>query len=629
MVKKLTLPLLLVCWTLTTLGQRLGEQSTAGFTNSRTYSNNDLSRLRPPLMQILLAGGPGINDATSLAVFDGGKILIGEKGSSITYTLFSHGGLQYPPVTTIWSQTVSGASADFRFVPAVGKSVAILGGQASIKAVNVVDGSVLWTDQVGDTNGRFPALTDNLAVYSGSNKVVVRTLSGTPFFEQAVTTAAAPLAVTDDSLYFLGRDRTLWAINLAATPVSNKWAPVPNIAGEGASLIATDEILFVNDPVGHTVKAINAATGQPAWEEAIAVPGTFATNPALALGSGRLFVFRSDNGSGQAAITAYDANTGTELWSITEKEAGLEYGFLASDTLYYYHGGKQIRGRDATTGALLWSTAKANVRGLTATSRRPALVDPWGVDNRSGELLVLLPNAVRVYSPVNDLYIPHMANGMGQTTLIVLSNAGANPAETTVTFLDKDGMVPVPVKGLGTKYFLNVIVPPNSSIGIQTLDQGGPLTVGWVRVGSDEPLHGTANFQYSEQEEIVREAAVADARPIGSANIFVSVGSGFNTGVAMANPSLPGPPLEPDEMQQAHITLRLLNSSGKLLASKSLDLEPVAHVARFVDELFADEVGTAFEGTLAIDSDVPIVITAIRTKDGVQISSYPVGQAVK
>jgi len=598
MSRKLILPLLLLCFSLPVFGQKLGDQSSAGFNNARTYANVDLPILRPPLRLFETVSLAGITNANSLAVFED-QFLVGQPGSPVTYKLFNRQG------TNLWTQTLVGTDPTFRYVPAFSNSIVILGGESttSIKAVKVSDGTVVWSDMIGDTSGRFPAVTDNFAIYAGSNKIVARTLGGTVFWQENVTTAASAIAVRDDSVYFLTQDRTLRAVNLV-TPTTPKWPALANVASAGASLIASEKYVFVNDPANGIVAAITAATGQTAWSHTD-LTGTFATSPALALAYGRLYVFRSNDGSGHAVVTVYDANTGEELWHITEAGAGLAHAFIADNTLYYYHGGGEIRARDAATGALLWSIAKSDVRALSGGKF---------------QLFVLRGNAIEIYAATNEIFMPQMANGGGQTTLVMLSNPNPQPVEATVNFFNEDGdPVSVPLRTFGTHDEVDVTIPANSSLGIQTLDQGGSLIVGWVRVSSDGPLRGTTDFQFTQEQEIVREAGVADSLPIGSSNVFISVGGGFNAGVAMANPT----------EQDAEVTLRLLNNSGIELATAPVSIASGGHVAKFVTELFEDEVGSAFEGTLVIDSDVPLAVTAIRTKGGVQISSYPVGQAVR
>jgi len=576
----------------------MGDQSSAGFNNARTYTNNDLAGVRPPLRLFQTISLTGVTNANSVAVFEN-QFLVGQPGSPVNYKMFSRGG------NTLWTQDVFGTGGSFRYVPALGGSLVILGGESttSVKAVKISDGTVLWSDQVGNANGRFPAVTDNLAIYAGSDRIVARTLAGSVFWQQAVTTAATAIAVRDDSLYFLSRDRTLRAVNLMTGAL--KWAPVLNVASDGASLVASEKYLFVNDPAGGIVAAFSAATGQLAWNQIVNLPGTFATGPALALAYGRLYVFRANNGSGRAAISAYDADTGEAIWVVREHGEGLSHAFIADNAIYYYHGNEDIRVRDAATGTLIWSIPDTRITALTAAN---------------GELVALRPNAIDIYQPTNEIFMPHMANGAGQTTLIMLSNTGSQPATADVEFFKEDGgHLSVPLRSFGTQFEVQVTIPPNSSTAVQTLDQGGNLVSGWVRVGSTVPLHGTTNFQYSEQQDIVREAGVADAVAIGAANIFVSVGGGFNAGVAMANPT----------EQDAEVTLRLLNNSGIEVGSQTMTLESGGHVARFINEMFTSQVGSAFEGTLAVETDVPLAITAIRTKGGIQISSFPIGQAVR
>jgi len=300
----------------------------------------------------------------------------------------------------------------------------------------------------------------------------------------------------------------------------------------------------------------------------------------------------------------FDANTGDPVWTITEPDEGISSAFIADNAIYYYNAG-QVRVRDAATGALLWSIAKSDVRGLTGVN---------------GELYILRDNAIDVYGPTNEIFMAQMANGLGQTTLVMLANPSSKPVEAVVDFFGEDGSpVAVPLETFGSESQVELLIPANSSVGIQTLDEGGSLISGWVRVLSDAPLRGMTDFQFTEGDEIMREAGVADALPIGSANVFINVGDGFNAGVAIANPT----------EQDAEVTFRLLNSSGNEVGSDTVTVGAGGHMAQFVNEVFKDEVGTAFKGTLVIESDVPVVLTAIRTKGGVQISSYPVGQAVR
>ena len=107
---------------------------------------------------------------------------------------------------------------------------------------------------------------------------------------------------------------------------------------------------------------------------------------------------------------------------------------------------------------------------------------------------------------------------------------------------------------------------------------------------------------------------MADASAVGEASLFAEHGDGVSTAVAIAAP------VDAD----AAIVLRLLGEDGLELASNEVSISGGGHTARFIDELFPEEVGDRFQGTLALESTVPVVVTALRTKNGIQLSSYPV-----
>ena len=73
--------------------------------------------------------------------------------------------------------------------------------------------------------------------------------------------------------------------------------------------------------------------------------------------------------------------------------------------------------------------------------------------------------------------------------------------------------------------------------------------------------------------------------------------------------------------------MRLLNQAGTEFSDKDIFLAAGAQIAQFLQELFPVEVGDDFQGTVVISSDIPVVVTALRTQSGLQMSSIPVGQA--
>ncbi len=325
-----------------------------------------------------------------------------------------------------------------------------------------------------------------------------------------------------------------------------------------------------------------------------------------------LVVFLSDDSVDNGTIKAYDPNTGDPLWEVSESSAGIDYGLLANNVIYYYHmPTDRIRARDALTGALLWSINRPGVESLVAAN---------------GFLFVLFEDKIEVYSATFALFFALVADGAdpatgSQTTLFTLVNTSDETATGRLFFIARDGSpLELPIEDFaGDTSEIPFSIPPRASTKVQTL--GGPVVqTGWARAESDQPIRGSAIFQFSQGGDILFEAGIADSVPTGEANTFASRtggGPGFNTGVAISAPL--------DET--AKVSVGLLNQGGTEIADKDIFLAAGAQIAQFLQELFPTEVGDDFTGTVVISSDIPVVITALRTQSDLQMSSIPVGQA--
>ena len=263
------------------------------------------------------------------------------------------------------------------------------------------------------------------------------------------------------------------------------------------------------------------------------------------------------------------------------------------------------------TGALLWSINRPGVEALVTAN---------------GFLFVLFEDTIEVYSATEALFFALVADGAdpatgSQTTLFTLVNSSDETATGRLFFIARDGSpLELPIEDFaGDTSEVPFSIPPRASIKVQTL--GGPvIQTGWTRAESSQPIRGSAIFQFSQGGDILFEAGIGDSLPTAEANTFASRiggGAGFNTGVAIAAPL--------DET--ARVSLDLLNQAGTEIADKNIFLAAGAQIAQFLQELFRAEVGDDFTGTVVIRSDIPVVITALRTQSGLQMSSIPVGQA--
>ncbi|MFQ5740739.1 MAG: PQQ-binding-like beta-propeller repeat protein [Acidobacteriota bacterium] len=591
------------------LAQEIGDQGTAGYTNSRTYLNADMGNFRPPLTLSETIELPGVVSAEALLVFSNENrrhFLVGEGGAETSqYRLFdAETGAQ------IWNVPFAGSPQPLNYIPAFDDDIVILGGPATtaVKAIRVSTGLELWEDNsVGDTSGRFPVLTNGLVVYQGAGAITAADplIGPNPsFWSLATTTAESPISLLGQQAYTLDGSGTLRALDVRDG--STLWS-ASGFPGVNPNIISTEQLVFVNNTEDHIVSALRADDGSVAWMQQT---GTLSETPGMGLAYDRLYLFIGDDGGGNAGLAALDPDTAQLLWSQSESGAGIDFGLVANNVVYYYHQATQrIRARDAFSGNLLWSIQEPDVRGLSAAG---------------GSLNVLLANRVDVYRASNTIYFAHLADGDGQQTLVTLNNRTSETAMGTATFFGTAGSpLNLAIEGAGTTSNVAFTVPPGSSTSIQTLG-GMTARSGWARVTSDRPLTGSSIFQFVDEttNEILFEGGVSDSPLAGRSNVFVLVEfpplrpSLVSTGVAVANPL--------DET--AMVVYRLLDSGGTETASVMEMFESGTQQARFVEELFPGQISDNFSGTLVIESDLPVAVTTLRTQGLLQLSSYQVGQ---
>jgi len=594
--------------TIVSPAQNVGDQATAGFTNQRTYFNSDAGDLKPPLVWLdtidlseIVAEG-----AESLAVFEN-MVLIGEGGEPTSYSLIADG--------VLWTANVTGIDAPLDYVPAFSNDIVLLGGPATttVKAVRVSTGLTAWEDtSVGSTTGRYPIITDNMAIYHGENAVVAADATTSQvFWRHDTTTAEAPLAMYGRHVYLLQKEGSLQALDLRSTGAAGVlWVSDSPVGSDGSSLIATEKYIFVSNPEAGTVTTVNSADGSTIRTWNFSAFG----KPAIALAYDLLFVFSSHEN--EVRVGAYDPDTGELIWEATDStgEPGLpEYGLVGNNVVYFYNtASNRIRALDAFSGTLLWSIHQEGVRGLSIASNF---------------LLVLGAQNLDIYDASNTLYLAQIADGLGAATLITINNLSSVANDVTVSFFDEEGN-PLPLEilgGTGASSSVTRTLPANGSVGIQTLGTSDPLVTGWAKAVADRPIAGSAIFQFGVEGDVLFEAGVLDSPATGRGNVLASrfetlAGREYSTGIAIANPL--------DEIANVTVTFQRRVPST-LVVEETIVLESMHHEDLFLQELFPDEAVLGSEGTLLVTSDIPVVITALRTQDGYQMSSYPVGQPVR
>jgi hypothetical protein len=132
----------------------------------------------------------------------------------------------------------------------------------------------------------------------------------------------------------------------------------------------------------------------------------------------------------------------------------------------------------------------------------------------------------------------------------------------------------------------------------------GAATLGYARVqpepGSEAP-GGQAIIANRSGEVLVSEMSVPLSEPTLRGRIFVEIGDGLDTGIAIANPH--------DEAVQ--IVFELVSTAGASLPAASVTLPPKTQIARFFSEQPFNTPGP-FTGAMTLSASLPIGITALR-----------------
>ena len=175
------------------------------------------------------------------------------------------------------------------------------------------------------------------------------------------------------------------------------------------------------------------------------------------------------------------------------------------------------------------------------------------------------------------------AGGRWQTTIFI-TNSGGVLSNGSITLTRDDG----------GPYFLNWVddrgapVASGNEVGFQ-LGAGetrkfvsladAELSTGYATVTANAPVMGTALYtNFNSAGQILGEASVPAAIPLGRQALFVDTQNGFRTGLAIANPN----------NARLNITFELINTAGQKIGTAKRQVPPFQHMALFINELFPD-----------------------------------------
>jgi hypothetical protein len=215
-------------------------------------------------------------------------------------------------------------------------------------------------------------------------------------------------------------------------------------------------------------------------------------------------------------------------------------------------------------------------------------------------------------------YFPQVAVGAGWRTTIFLTNATANPASATVTFTGNDGG-PFYNNFLdeggnnvshGANGFVVSLASGESRKFVSVDDH--PLAVGWAMVSANASVLGTAMFSLLDGSgNIIAEAGIPMAIPLGKQAVFVDSTNGFRTAVMVANPN----------SGALEVHFELVSDTGQIVNSTIKTLPGFTHIALFADELFPG-MGPMV-GRLQYYCTNPMVSLGLRFSPTVQFTTLP------
>lgn len=185
-------------------------------------------------------------------------------------------------------------------------------------------------------------------------------------------------------------------------------------------------------------------------------------------------------------------------------------------------------------------------------------------------------------STLLDVTVP--PSGVAGSVAVVVRNPADGQTATLAAGFTY--AAPTVIESLGT-------LPPNGSQRIETAGPDATVRAGYATLDGS---YGVAVFRTLSGSDVVSEAAIPASTTSNVFTLYAERTTNLSTGVAIVNTGA------------TPSTITLLLNDGR---RTTLSLGAGAHTARFIHELFPS-VGTAFLGTLTIQSSSPVAAVALR-----------------
>jgi hypothetical protein len=185
---------------------------------------------------------------------------------------------------------------------------------------------------------------------------------------------------------------------------------------------------------------------------------------------------------------------------------------------------------------------------------------------------------------IGDVVLPHVVNGGGWSTSIVLVNLSTLPQKYYIDFWSNTGAAwQVPIAGPGRRDGMSGMLNPGQSVTIET-DGSGPLEEGYATVLPDTldivaRLGGFAVFRQRtagrpDAEAVVPLTSLAERNFV----LMYDNSNAFVTGIALAN-------VDPDA--PTTVTALIRDEQGSTLATETLTIQAGGHTSFTLPARFA------------------------------------------
>ena len=199
-----------------------------------------------------------------------------------------------------------------------------------------------------------------------------------------------------------------------------------------------------------------------------------------------------------------------------------------------------------------------------------------------------------------------------QTTVILVNDSPYRATGTLMFYGDAGTPLIMTIGGTSGSSFP---VTLNAGATARFVTSGtGSARVGWAALRTDQPVTGTSSFAVRDTSgNVFTDVGVPEAMLSREFTLFADSVGAVDTGIALINPG----------SSSLEVQVDLINASGAVVRTKTLELASLGHLARYVTELFKDVSGIQeFEGTLRIRADQPFGGTTLRSVGSV-LTSVP------